>query len=151
MGRVTIVPVVEGHGEVKALPLLLRRIAADLGVYDLDVHQPIRVGRSTLAKEAGIAAAVEQASYRVPDRGGVLVLFDADDDCPVDLVTRLLVPARTTRPDKSVSLVIATREFEAWFLAAASSLAGTCGFPSTSLLPRIRRPDEMPKAGSATR
>ena len=129
MSRVTIAPVVEGHGEVNALPPLLRRIAADLGVYDIEIHPPIRKGRSILATEAGIVAAVEQASYRVPGDGGVLVLFDADDDCPVDLVSRLLVPARKVRQDKTISLVVANREFEAWFLAGASSLVGKCGLP----------------------
>lgn len=135
MSRVTIAPVVEGHGEVKALPVLLRRIASDLGVYDLVIPQPNRVGRPILATQAGIVNAVEQAAYRVPDRGGVLVLFDADDDCPVQLVSSLLAPARDIRQDKAISLVVANREFEAWFLAAASSLVGQCGLPQDFVAP----------------
>ena len=128
--KVTIAPVVEGHGDVRALPVLLRRIASDhLGVYDLEVCPPDRVPRSSLATEAGIVSAVQRAAYRVGGRGGVLVLFDADDDCPKDLVERLLTPARLARPDKAVSLVVANREFEGWFLAAAASLAGQCGLP----------------------
>lgn len=66
----------------------------------------------------------------MPSRGGVLVLFDADDDCPVHLVHRLLAPAQEVRKDKSISLVVANREFEAWFLAASASLAGKCGLPA---------------------
>jgi len=92
--RVTIAPVVEGHGEVEALPVLLRRIANDLGVYDIEICRPNRVPRSILATRAGIVSAVHQAAYRVGSRGGVLVLFDADDDCPKDLVQQLLVPVR---------------------------------------------------------
>ena len=126
---VTIASVVEGHGEVQALPLLLRRIAHELGVYELDVPKPNRVSRSTLATPTGIVRAVQQGAYRVGGRGGVLVLFDADDDCPKDLVEQLLSPARGARSDKNVSLVVATKEFEAWFLAAANSLAGKCGLP----------------------
>ena len=136
MDRVTIAPVVEGHGEVKALPVLLRRVACDLGVYDVDIPLPNRVGRSALATQAGIANAVEQASYRVPGRGGVLVLFDADDDCPVDLVARLLTSARNVRQDKAIGLVVANKEFEAWFLAAAESLAGRCGLPRDLAAPQ---------------
>jgi hypothetical protein len=135
VASVTIAPVVEGHGEVKALPLLLRRVAYDLGVYGIEIHPPIRAGRSTLATAAGISSVVEQAAYRVPGHGGILVLFDADDDCPVDLVSRLLASARNVRPDKAVAFVVATREFEAWFLAAASSLAGKCGLPEDFAAP----------------
>ena len=39
----TIVCIVEGDGEVRAMPLLLRRLAESAGVYDLDVATPIRV------------------------------------------------------------------------------------------------------------
>jgi hypothetical protein len=74
-------------------------------------------------------SAVQRAAYRVGGRGGVLILFDADDDCPKDLADKLLAPARSARPDKAVSLVVAKREFEGWFLAAAASLAGRCGLP----------------------
>lgn len=126
---VTIASVVEGHGEVQALPVLLRRIANELGVYNINVCAPNRVPRSRLGTEAGIVAAVQQAAYRVSGRGGVLVLFDADDDCPKDLVQKLLTPARKAREDKTVALVVANREFEAWFLAAADSLAGHSGLP----------------------
>jgi hypothetical protein len=127
--RVTIAPVVEGHGEVEALPVLLRRVAHDLGVYDIEICRPNRVPRSILATRAGIVSAVKQAAYRVGSRGGVLVLFDADDDCPKDLVEQLLVPARDARKDKTVGLVVANREFEGWFLSAAESVAGHCGLP----------------------
>lgn len=126
---VTIASVVEGYGEVQALPVLLRRIAYELGVYELDVPKPNRASRATLATPNGIVRAVQQGAYRVRNRGGVLVLFDADDDCPKDLVERLLSPARGARPDRNVSLVVARKEFEAWFLAAAGSLAGKCGLP----------------------
>jgi hypothetical protein len=32
-------------------------------------------------------------------------------------------------PPQNVGLIVAKREFEAWFLAAAESLAGKCGLP----------------------
>jgi hypothetical protein len=101
--RLTIAPVVEGHGEVSALPVLLRRIARELGVYEheLKVCHPNRIPRSTLATPAGIANAVEQAAVRVSGDGGVLVLFDADDDCPQDLVSKLLGPACDARNPKT--------------------------------------------------
>jgi hypothetical protein len=42
----------------------------------------------------------------------------------------------------SLSVVLANREFEAWFLAAAPSLAGQFGFPAE--FPRPRNP-EIPR------
>jgi hypothetical protein len=55
-------------------------------------------------------------------------VLDADDDCPAELGPQLLDRAREARPDKRVAVVLANREFEAWYLAAAPSLAGQHGF-----------------------
>jgi len=46
---------------------------------------------------------------------------------------------QATRPDRRISVVLANREFEAWFLAAAPSLAGQFGFPAE--FPRPRAPE----------
>ena len=60
----------------------------------------------------------------------MLVLLDADDDCPAEYGPVLLARAQAARADKQVSVVLANREFEAWFLASAPSLAGQFGFPA---------------------
>jgi Domain of unknown function (DUF4276) len=121
---ITIASVVEGDGEVRALPKLLQRIAADLGIVSLRTPQPHRRPRGSLIRDGGIETAVDAAAVRVIGLGGVLVLLDADDDCPADLAPRLLQRARAARQDKRIAVVLANREFEAWFLAAAPSLAG---------------------------
>jgi len=72
---------------------------------------------------------VQTQGDRVTGAGGVFVLIDADDDCPAELGPRLLARARAARPDRKIAIVLAKREFEAWFLAAASSLAGRRGLP----------------------
>lgn len=41
--------------------------------------------------------------------------------------------ARAGRPDVRIAVVLPNREFEAWFLAAAPSLAGQHGFPADFL------------------
>ncbi|WP_369407196.1 DUF4276 family protein [Microtetraspora malaysiensis] len=56
-----------------------------------------------------------------------MLLIDSDDDCPATLGPALLDRARHARADKEISVVLAHREFEAWFLAAASSLSGRRG------------------------
>jgi hypothetical protein len=125
MRKATIACIVEGHGEVQALPLLLRRVAAEVdpGVY-LVVPSPYRVNRSALLRPGMLEEVARIQVDRVTGAGGVFVLIDADDDCPADLGPRLLARVMTARPDSRAAVVLANREFEAWFLAAAPSLAG---------------------------
>jgi Domain of unknown function (DUF4276) len=132
---VSIACIVEGHGEVEALPILIRRIGAtvDAGIV-LDVKKPIRVGRSKLVKQGEIERSVELAAARTSGRGGILILVDADDDCPAKLGPDLLRRARSARSDVPLAVVLAKREFEAWFVAAATSLAGRRGL-ATDLAP----------------
>jgi hypothetical protein len=133
----TIALIVEGDGEVSALPKLLHRIAAELDVPNLRTPTPMRIPRGKITIVGGIERAVAAEALRVSSKGGVLVLLDADDDCPAEYGPLLLARARPARPDKHVSVVLANREFEAWFLAAAPSLAGQFGFPNEFPRPRI--------------
>lgn len=126
---VTIASIVEGEGEVKALPKLLYRLAREHSVHGLRVPEPMRVPRGRLVAEGEIERAVSAAAGRATKPGGVLVVIDADDDCPAQLGPQLLTRARAARSDLAVSVVLANREFESWFLAAAASLAGQHGFP----------------------
>jgi len=82
-----------------------------------------------------VERAVLSEAKRVPGVGGVLVLLDADDDCPAQFGPRLLKRARASRPDKRIAVVLANREFEAWFLAAAPSLAGQHDFAADFPMP----------------
>jgi Domain of unknown function (DUF4276) len=125
---VTIASVVEGHGEVGAVPKLLHRIAADLGIPLLTPKPPLRIPRSKLIAPHGIENAVNAKASEVAGAGGILVLTDADEGCPAELGPQLLQRARAARADKRVAVVLANREFEAWFLAAGPSLAGQYGF-----------------------
>ena len=132
---VTIASIVEGHGEVSALPKLLYRLAADLPMVNLRTpKQPWRCPRGSLIAPNGIEREVESNSW-VGRAGGILVVLDADDDCPAELAPALLNRARSVRPDLRVSVVLANREYEAWFLAAAQSLAGRFHFPADMKIP----------------
>jgi len=59
-----VICIVEGHGEAQALPVLIRRIAAQLDppayVY---VSTGKRASRSMLVQARGIEAAVEEAAF----------------------------------------------------------------------------------------
>jgi len=65
--RKAIQPIVEGHGEVDAVPLLLRRLLHEAGVYALDINQPHRKHRVVVANreyEAWFAATMESLRGR---------------------------------------------------------------------------------------
>ena len=95
-----IVAIVEGHGEVAAVPILLRRIAAAVvPTADIDVLPPIRVDRYGVVKQNELERAVELAARMVGTDGSILILLDADDDCPADLGRDLLQRAGAARPD----------------------------------------------------
>jgi hypothetical protein len=125
---VTITSIVEGEGDVAAMPKLLHRIAAELGINGLRTPKPFRIPRGRLVAAGGIEREASTAALRHAGAGGILILIDADRDCPAQLGPTLLDRARKARPDKRMAVVLANPEFEAWYLAAAPSLAGQYGF-----------------------
>ncbi len=119
--------IVEGKGETLAVPVLLRRIA---GVVAPGLHLRITVlrrGRQQVVKRPYFEDAIDFVAGRVAPAGLVLVLLDADADCPAELGPRLARRAARARPDRTTRVVLAKAEYEAWFLAAAESLAGRQG------------------------
>jgi hypothetical protein len=126
-----IAAIVEGHGECEAVPILVRRIAHVLvpGLVPC-VHPVIRIPASKLIKQGEIERAIELAVRKNAGQGGILVLLDCDDGCPAETGPALLQRAVKARPDIPISVVLAKREFEAWFLAAAESLRRKRGLPA---------------------
>jgi hypothetical protein len=132
-----IVPIVEGYGEVTAVPVLLRRIAAEVGGW-VDVGTPIRVSSGAfLNRDEERRRYVGLAANKARDRNGhVLVLLDCDQDvggirsaCPAELGPRLLQQITHLRPDVTMFVALAHKEYESWFLAALPSLRGSNGIP----------------------
>jgi len=120
--------IVEGHGEVAAVPVLLRRLQQEYAPsVPLSVLRPFRVGRYKLVKAGELERVVELVARGLEPPGAVLVLIDAEDDCPKELAPKLLRRARQARPDIPSGVVLAKHEFEAWFLAAIESLSGRRG------------------------
>jgi hypothetical protein len=122
--------IVEGDGEVFALPLLLRRLAewrSNLNWIDID--RPIRVKRDRfLNREEEFRRYLLLADSKSGDDGWILIVLDADDDCPALLGQDILQRAQElVSPTKRISIILANREYEAWFIAAAQSLHGSRG------------------------
>ena len=132
----------EGHGEVQAVPLLLRRIQQELDpTLDLRIPPLVRIGRQKLVKPGELEGTVEQWARRLQPPRAILILIDADDDCPARLGPALLERAEQARPDVPLGLVLAKREFEAWFLAAIESLRGKRGVAENC--PAVPEPESI--------
>lgn len=101
--------IVEGDGEVDALPVLLRHWFPSIVQL-----KPIRVARDRFVRHADEQRRYAQLARRLgADR--LLVLLDGHEDCPVELVRRLTPPIAVDFGGP-VGVVIAVREYEAWFL-----------------------------------
>ena len=132
MSPVRIIPIVEGHGECDAVPVLIRRIALDIdpGLVP-DVLKPLRVPAAKLQKPDELDRTIQLAALKLRGSGGILILIDCDDDCPAETGQALLERARCIRRDIPISVVLAKREYEAWFIAAADSLKSKRSLPDT--------------------
>jgi hypothetical protein len=137
MRNVALVPIVEGHGEVKALPVLLHRIRNSIAEeVVLRVNDPIRVkaGQFLNSEEHFDRYVVLAAERAATLNGHVIILLDSEDFAPCVLGPDLLTRARAVRNDVNFIVALAYREFETWFIAAAVSLRGVSGLPN-DLLP----------------
>lgn len=126
----SVIAIVEGHGEVAALPALLRRLiewrkpskaASALG--------PIKVQKDRfLNRDTEFNRFLQLAASKCGADGWILILLDADDACPKEMGVQILKRAQECVPHRRISVVLANREYEAWFIAAARSLSGKRGF-----------------------
>ena len=147
MTKQYIFPIVEGHGEVAAVPPLIRRWIAHVGRLDeYGVHEPIRAPGAAALKCAfnaerklGVEYFVGLARRRAP--AGILILLDADSSCTASaseppLGPTLLSRAKAVAADTQIAVVVADPEYEAWFLAYAATV-----FPGVATAPVTPRRD----------
>jgi hypothetical protein len=137
-----IIPVIEGHTERDCIERLLHRTWSELlgRPERLQVLEPFRQPRSQLVHPNGVVLVssvsaalmrVQAKAAKVPNsRHLVLVLIDAERECPKSLAPRLLTTAAAGLPAGSaLSCVLPTWMLENWFVAGASTLAGVNGMP----------------------
>ncbi|RJQ50961.1 MAG: DUF4276 family protein [Desulfobacteraceae bacterium] len=147
MNRRRIIPIVEGHGEEKAVPCLLRRWLRHRRLHQFDVPDlainakgcgKLKAGYDR-SRHLGIEHYIEAALRNRPD--AILVVLDADDECRNRLKgnglgTELLMRARKINPNIPLAVVVADPEYEAWFLASLTSIRRAGLLPDQS--PRIK-------------
>ncbi len=134
--------IVEGYGEMEAVPVLIRRIAWDLyPEMPIIVERPIRAPRNLVVKAGELERKVELAAQKIRGRGAIFILLDSDDDCPAQLGPALLNRASQVRNNLPIAVVLAKHEFETWFISSAESLRGRRGLKSDITPPN--NPEEI--------
>lgn len=116
-----IAPIVEGDGDRKAVPELLRRISNEVYGVGVSIHPPWRLPRSQMTDTSQLKRAMLVTRERLlTSPGGILLIADADDDCPIELASRI----HRAADGLPLEITVAVREFEAWFLSSVGALRG---------------------------
>ena len=124
-----IVPIVEGDGEVTAVPVLLRKILTRDLRFDVQIARPKSAnGRTNLIKEGGLERFIRYA-WKERDCGAFLILLDAENECPEDIARDFSKRAEALGVLFPVVIVVAKRMYEAWILASISTIAGRLDVP----------------------
>lgn len=144
MSRLRVAVIVEGEGEVAAVPILLRRLWSELGGQHIEIlGPPIRRKRSEFEKQNQLEKAVGLAAIKLKhalasaDPGLVLVLFDRDPSelPPCHLGPQALQWASGAFSHLDIACVVANIEYETWFVAAAESLTKYIQLDATEAVP----------------
>lgn len=130
----SIVPIVEGYSEVYSVPVLLRRLLNEWGVYQIKIEKPFRVQRTKVVQEGELERAIQIAQGHRPRCAAFLILLDAHDDCPARLAP-LLKERAACVTHLPVAVVLAKCEFESWFLGSKESLRGFRGISKDACSP----------------
>ncbi|HMO25082.1 MAG TPA: hypothetical protein PKB10_02325, partial [Tepidisphaeraceae bacterium] len=123
-----MLPIVEGHGDAAAVPVLIHRIWRDLLKLEgtLVVLPPIREKRASFPVADKLRRPLELAASKLaqagPGRKLILVMFDADDDCIRDLSASVRMTCQTYVGHMNFKCVIANPMFETWIVAGAETL-----------------------------
>lgn len=118
-----LVPIVEGDGEMEAVPLLVRKVLEGrCGRLDVAVAKP----KNAHSKDKLVRDLERYVRYAAMTPGceGILVLLDVHDDCAKGLAPDLAQRSRELNLRVPVAIVCAVREYEAWFLASLETLRG---------------------------
>jgi hypothetical protein len=127
--------VVEGHGEVEAAGNLVNRLWADLGLPHV-VWAPPKRGKA-LNTRAGVLNACELLRSE-RDCVFALLLRDQDDGCPAKAGPETAAWVASAHLAFPVAVVLAHREFEAWFLPCIHLMAGREIRPGVSIVEGTR-------------
>ncbi len=110
-----LLPIVEGHGEIPAVPILIRKILAAQEIHDVQPLPAWRHGEypSVTKKFDNIFLAA------IKENSPILWVMDFDSKefaCPVEEAQRLLARAEELRPGWPIKIAFLVKEYETLFL-----------------------------------
>ncbi len=136
-----IAAIVEGPGEENAVPSLVRRILWErLRRYDIEIPRAkVKVAKG---KENLTGKFEEFIEYAMEDGcDAILVLLDADEECPVELASKLAARASALNASVPIAIVCAKSEYETWFICSLSDIEGDGIRQSLGLPPSVVCPE----------
>ncbi len=149
MKHIVMASIVEGDGEVTALPILIRRIGQSYCPETfIDALKPIRMPASSLVKQDDpcLRRAIGIAAKKLAEHGDVsapkfiLILIDAEGACAAKAGPIMNQRATEIASHLDIACVFAVDEYETWFVAAAQSLSKYLDVESNDI------PDEPEKS-----
>ena len=132
-----IASIIEGKGEVEALPKLIYNVVMALtpDSYPI-VLRPHRVPRDRLLTVPGLLEYhCERAFAEAGPNARLIIMLDADDDCPAELGPCLRQRIGSRFSGELFSVSIANREYENWFIASLETIAGEIGVIQDTQVP----------------
>jgi hypothetical protein len=133
MARNKIYAIVEGHGEANkpardqqaAVVVLISKLLQELNCWSLfpvEKYPPFRMSYGDFFRGDKLERAI-RLHKKYSDCAAVLILLDMDDDCAKERAFQLTnrIQSMEVLPF-SVSVVCATCEYEAWFLASLETI-----------------------------
>jgi Domain of unknown function (DUF4276) len=117
------VVVVEGDGEVEAMPKLLGRMCAALELHTLAGWKTWR-DPCALKSDAQQRACVDAVRRRFPTCARLLITADLEDECPRREALRLATSLTALHAPFPIAVLLFYREYETMFVACADRLAG---------------------------
>ncbi len=142
-----IIPIVEGAGEREAVPLLLRRL-----IHEVLERPELTIAQSIVTNGKGnmdrrLAKYLRYA--RIQKANGIIILRDADDDCPHTIASNMADQVREVTLGVPVVIVCPKPEFEAWFIGSLLCSHGDAIRDYLELLSTIVVPDDVERLGDA--
>lgn len=114
-----IVTLVEGPGDIDAVPGLLYKILRQHQKWNWQVTTKQVKGLGALRKNLEKFMVYSEGDA---DGGGILILLDLDDGCPKTEALTLARQIRALNLSCPSAVVFACREYEAWFLASIDAI-----------------------------
>ena len=129
-----IIPIVEGNGDLAAVPILVRRILIEIfGTTEWDAGAPKRA-KSLSVLRRDLEKYIRYAELET-DSAGILIVLDLDDGCPWQEAQSLAASIRKLPHHLPIAIVLACKEYEAWFLASIETFSGRYSLPDGMIAP----------------